>query len=81
MSPAITTPMKFRTSGIEACDHSECFLFSYDLHRLYDSPERPPRIIMNPTVMTAYSPKWWAWRNVVLRIPAVQWWQRELLHR
>jgi hypothetical protein len=35
---------------------------------------------MNPDVRTAYHEKWWAWRNVVLRIPAVEWWQRHWSH-
>ncbi|WVF66089.1 hypothetical protein IAT40_000828 [Kwoniella sp. CBS 6097] len=33
-SPPLTTPLQFRTSNISACDHSECFLIGYDLHRL-----------------------------------------------
>lgn len=74
-SPALTTPIKFRTSGIEACDQSECFVFSYDIHRLY--PDRRPRIIMNPSVRVAYKKRWWLWRNVVLQMPVVKWWQCE----
>ncbi len=74
MSPTLTLPLKFRESGVEACDHSECFLFSYDLHRLYPTPERPPRIIMNPDVRLAYKTNWWKWHNGVLRIPVVEWW-------
>lgn len=79
MSPALTTPIHFRTSGIDACDHSECFLFSYDLHRLYPTPERPPKIIMNPDVRTAYADNWWKWHNGVTRIPVIQWWLCESL--
>ncbi|OCF36210.1 hypothetical protein I316_02083 [Kwoniella heveanensis BCC8398] len=33
-SPPLTVPLQFRTSNISACDHSECFLIGYDLHRL-----------------------------------------------
>jgi hypothetical protein len=80
MSPALQTPLQFRISGVGECDHSECFLFSYDLHRFYHTQDRPPRIIMNPHVITTYSQNWWAWRNIVLQIPAVQWWQRHWSH-
>ncbi|BEI92256.1 uncharacterized protein CcaverHIS019_0410760 [Cutaneotrichosporon cavernicola] len=73
-SPTLTLPLQFRDSGVGACDHSECFLFSYDLHRLYPSPERPPRIIMNPDVRVAYRRSWYKWHNGVLRIPVVEWW-------
>lgn len=72
-SPPLTQPLKFRTSGIDSCDHSECFLFSYDLHRLFT--DRRPRILMNPRVLTTYDPKWWTWNNVVLRVPVVKWWR------
>ncbi|WWC58320.1 uncharacterized protein I303_100860 [Kwoniella dejecticola CBS 10117] len=73
-SPALTLPIQFRTSNISACDHSECFLIGYDLHRLYDSVERPPRIYMNPTVKLAYEKNWFVWHNKVLRVPVIQWW-------
>ncbi len=73
ISPPLDDPIKFRTSGIDACDHSESFLFSYDLHRLYNDPQRPPRIYMNPTVKVAYLPKWYRWQNTVLRIGVVKW--------
>ncbi|WWC66738.1 uncharacterized protein I206_100643 [Kwoniella pini CBS 10737] len=73
-SPTLTLPIQFRTSNISACDHSECFLIGYDLHRLYDSVERPPRIYMNPTVKLAYEKKWFVWHNKVLRVPVIQWW-------
>lgn len=76
-SPPLTTPIKFRSTGVEACDHSECFLFSYDLHRVYNKPERRPRILINPTVKVAYLPHWFRWHNTVLRIPAVKWWNGE----
>lgn len=74
MSPSLADPIKFRTSGVDACDHSESFLFSYDLHRLYHTPQRPPRIYMNPSVKVAYSPNWFKWHNTVLRIGVVRWW-------
>ncbi|WVW82016.1 hypothetical protein I302_104021 [Kwoniella bestiolae CBS 10118] len=73
-SPSLTLPIQFRTSNISACDHSECFLIGYDLHRLYDTVDRPPRIYMNPTVKLAYEKNWYVWHNSVLRIPVVQWW-------
>lgn len=72
LSPPISLPLQFRASGIEACDHSECFLFSYDLHRLHD--DRAPKILMNPTVIVAYSSKWYAWNRFVLHMPIVEWW-------
>ena len=74
MSPPLTDPILFRSSGIDACEHSECFLVAYDLHRLYRSAERPSKIIMNPNVRTAYDTKWWTWNNVILRAPIVQLW-------
>lgn len=83
LSPPLTSPLKFRTSEIDACDHSECFLFSYDLHRLYSSNRtggstgpRRPRIYMNPTVKVAYEWNWWKWNNVVLEIPILKLWNR-----
>lgn len=79
MSPALTEPILFRASGVDACDHSECFLFSYDLHRLYPAG-RPPKIWMNPSVKTAYEDRWYRWNNYVLRIPMVQWWVRNWSH-
>lgn len=78
MSPTLGLPLNFRDSGLDACDHSECFLFSYDLHRLYPTRERPPRIIMNPDVRVAYVTRWWKWHNSVQRIPVVEWWLCEL---
>lgn len=80
MSPALTEPIQFRSSGIDACDHSECFLFSYDLHRLYEAGSGGPKIWMNPSVKTAYEDKWYRWNNVVLRVPVVQWWLRNWSH-
>ncbi|WVQ62475.1 uncharacterized protein L199_000615 [Kwoniella botswanensis] len=73
-SPSLTLPIQFRTSNISACDHSECFLIGYDLHRLYDTVDRPPRIYMNPAVKLAYERNWFVWHNTVLRIPVIQWW-------
>jgi len=74
-SPPLTTPLMFRSSGVDACDHSERFLFSYDIHRLHSNPKRPARIVMNPEVRTAYDWRWYAWENYVLRIPVVDWWR------
>ncbi|GHJ89605.1 hypothetical protein NliqN6_6007 [Naganishia liquefaciens] len=75
-SPPVQLPLSFRTSHLDACDHSECFLFSYDLHRLYPTKERPPRILMNPGVKVAYERRWWVWHNVVLEIPVIKLWIR-----
>ncbi|BEI84482.1 hypothetical protein CcaverHIS002_0410860 [Cutaneotrichosporon cavernicola] len=58
-SPTLTLPLQFRDSGVGA---------------LYPSPERPPRIIMNPDVRVAYRRSWYKWHNGVLRIPVVEWW-------
>jgi len=76
-SPEIANPPKFRSTGIEACDHSECFLFSYDLHRIHNTRERPPRILINPSVKVAYKRHWFRWHTTVLRIPAIKWWLGE----
>nr|XP_019048948.1 hypothetical protein I302_02728 [Kwoniella bestiolae CBS 10118]OCF27878.1 hypothetical protein I302_02728 [Kwoniella bestiolae CBS 10118] len=65
-------PIEFRTSNISQCDHSECFLISYDLHRYY--PDRPVKIYMNPEVKVAYERNWFNWHNVVLEIPIIKWW-------
>lgn len=74
-SPPIQLPLAFRTSHLDACDHSECFLFSYDLHRLYAAEgQRRPRILMNPRVKVAYELRWWYWHNVVLENPVVKFW-------
>ena len=77
MSPALTSPIHFRTSGVDACDHSECFLFSYDLHRLYHEQDRRPRILINPQVRVAYEKTWYHWNNVFLRRPVIRWWLGE----
>ena len=77
MSPPLSEPIKFRQSEIDACDHSECFLFSYDLHRYYNTPDRPPRIYMNPSVKVAYDQEWYKWQNFVLQIGVVRWWVGE----
>lgn len=73
-SPPVELPLQFRPSNIEACDHSEAFLPSYDLHRLYADIEARPRILMNPAVQVAYVDKWYHWNNVILRYPIVKWW-------
>lgn len=74
-SPPIPSPVKFRgPSYKDACDHSEAFLFSYDIHRRLEG-QRPPRIIMNPAVKVAYSLNWYRWRNTILQIPFVRFWQ------
>jgi hypothetical protein len=74
-SPAIPSPVKFRgPSYKDACDHSEAFLFSYDIHRRLEG-QRPPRIVMNPAVKVAYSLNWYRWRNTILQIPFVRFWQ------
>lgn len=75
-SPPLASPITFRTSGIDACDHSECFLLSYDLHRFYKATQgRRARIWMNPAVKVAYEDKWFHWNNSVLRLPIIRWWQ------
>jgi hypothetical protein len=76
-SPPLEVPLRFRPSKIEACDHSEAFLFSYDLHRLYDEVEGRPRILINPAVQVAYEEKWFYWNNVILRRPIIKWWTSE----
>lgn len=78
-SPPLNTPLKFRSTGVEACDHSECFLFSYDLHRIHNTRERPPRILINPSVKVAYQRHWFRWQNTVLRVPMIKWWLGERL--
>lgn len=79
-SPALSEPILFRESGVDACDHSECFLFSYDLHRLYEAGSGGPKIWMNPDVRTAYEEQWWRWNEYVLRVPMIQWWVRNWSH-
>ncbi|ORY35322.1 cryptococcal mannosyltransferase 1-domain-containing protein [Naematelia encephala] len=77
-SPPLVTPLQFHPSPFQACDHSECFLMSYDLHRLYNTTERPARIVMNPQVRVAYEQNWWKWQNVVLRVPIIRFWVGKL---
>ena len=76
-SPPVSLPLQFRGPSSEACDHSECFLLSYDLHRLYRL-QRRPRIYMNPTVQVAYEANWYRWHTTVLRVPVVRLWLGEL---
>ncbi|KAK4683508.1 alpha-1,3-mannosyltransferase, partial [Tremellales sp. Uapishka_1] len=76
-SPPLSYPLQFRGSHIDACDHSECFLFSYDLHRIHSTPDRPPRIYMNPSVKVAYQANWFRWHTKILRIPVIKWWLGE----
>ncbi|KAK4687636.1 alpha-1,3-mannosyltransferase, partial [Tremellales sp. Uapishka_1] len=73
-SPPLGSGPTFRSSGIDACDHSECFLFSYDIHRRYNGTRRPPRIYMNPNVLVAYDANWFKWHTVILRVGVVRWW-------
>lgn len=82
-SPPLELPYRFRSSGIDACDASECFLFSYDLHRHYaalsssgnaSKQQQGPKIYMNPAVKVAYSRRWWIWHTIILRTPIVKWW-------
>lgn len=76
-SPKASTPIRFRGPAIPGvCDHSECFLFNYDLHRLY-AGERLPRIYMNPAVKVGYDYNWFVWHTSLLRVPAVRWWLGE----
>jgi hypothetical protein len=77
MSPPLEIPIRFRPSAIEACDHSESFLFSYDIHRLYANTEGRPRILMNPAVQVAYTEQWYHWNTIILRHPVVQMWRSE----
>ncbi|WRT63898.1 uncharacterized protein IL334_000824 [Kwoniella shivajii] len=74
LSPTIDLPIQFRTSNISQCDHSECFLISYDLHRVHS--DRPTKIYMNPNVKVAYERKWFKWNNVILKIPMIQFWNK-----
>jgi hypothetical protein len=76
-SPPLEIPLRFRPSKIETCDHSEAFLISYDLHRLYAEIEGRPRILINPSVQVAYEEKWFYWNNVILRRPIIKWWTSE----
>nr|XP_018266885.1 uncharacterized protein I303_00865 [Kwoniella dejecticola CBS 10117]OBR89043.1 hypothetical protein I303_00865 [Kwoniella dejecticola CBS 10117] len=71
-SPSIDLPIKFRTSEIAQCDHSECFLISYDLHRYHH--QRPVKIYMNPKIKVAYEQNWFKWHTVILRVPIINWW-------
>jgi len=78
-SPPLDLPIRFRNSSIDACDHSESFLFSYDLHRLYAKVEGRPRILVNPAVQVAYEDQWFYWNNIILRHPVIRWWRSESL--
>ncbi|WWC85998.1 uncharacterized protein L201_000869 [Kwoniella dendrophila CBS 6074] len=72
LSPPLDLPIKFRTSNISQCDHSECFLISYDLHRYHS--DRQAKIYMNPNVKVAYDQNWFKWHNDILEIPVIHWW-------
>lgn len=73
-SPPLEIPLRFRLSRIEACDHSEAFLISYDLHRLYAQVEDRPKISINSAAQVVYEGKWFHWNNVILRCPNLKWW-------
>lgn len=79
-SPPLDLPIRFRNSSIDACDHSESFLFSYDLHRLYAKVEGRPRILVNPAVQVAYEDQWFYWNNTLLRYPIIRWWRSKSDH-
>lgn len=78
-SPDLTMPLQFRTSAIGECNHSECFLLPYDLHRMYKDVKGRPRIWMNPLVKVAYNQNQYDWNNVVLRLPIAKWWRGEFI--
>lgn len=77
-SPALSTPIRFRTSGVAECVHSECFLLPYDLHRLYADVPGRPRILINPQVKVAYNLPRYNWQNYILELPLFKWWRSEL---
>lgn len=76
-SPPLSHPMQFRGSLPEdACEHSECFFFSYDIHRSLANRRRPC-ILMNPKVQVTYTTNWYQWHTEILRLPFVKFWLSE----
>lgn len=76
-SPPLSHPMRFRGSLPEdACEHSECFFFSYDIHRSLAN-QRRPRILMNPKVQVTYTVNWFQWHTEILPLPFVKFWLSE----
>lgn len=73
-SPPLRLPVSFRTSSLPECNHSECFLLSYDIHRLHSTEERPPRIAIDPRVRVAYQRRWYTYQKQVNEIPVIKWW-------
>ncbi|KAJ6454202.1 cryptococcal mannosyltransferase 1-domain-containing protein [Mycena sanguinolenta] len=70
MTPALTPPVRFRSSAPDECFSSESFLLPYDLRRQFDLQN----IYANPRVINGYVWNWYVWFKWVTRHWAVKWW-------
>lgn len=75
-SPLPSIPIVLRAALDPECNQSECFLFSYDIHRVCPTKERPPRMGVDPLVKVAYDSRWYALEKEVMDMPRVKWWLR-----
>ncbi|KAJ6514137.1 hypothetical protein DFH09DRAFT_1374064 [Mycena vulgaris] len=70
LTPALTPPLAFRSSGERECFSSESFNLPYDLRRRFDMQ----RIYVNPRVITGYEWKYYVWFKYIPRHWLVVWW-------
>ncbi|KAJ6454197.1 cryptococcal mannosyltransferase 1-domain-containing protein [Mycena sanguinolenta] len=70
MTPALTPPVRFRSSAPDECFSSESFLLPYDLRRQFDLQN----IYANPRVINGYVWEFYVWFKWVTRHWAVKWW-------
>ncbi|KAJ6544680.1 cryptococcal mannosyltransferase 1-domain-containing protein [Mycena vulgaris] len=75
LTPALTPPIAFRSSGPnEPCYSSESFNLPYDLRRQFDMQ----RIFLNPRVINSYEWKYYVWYKWVTRHWLVVWWMKNV---
>ncbi|KAJ6503089.1 cryptococcal mannosyltransferase 1-domain-containing protein [Mycena vulgaris] len=72
LTPALTPPLAFRSSGERECFSSESFNLPYDLRRRFDMQ----RIYVNPRVITGYEWKYYVWFKYITRHWVVVWWMK-----
>ncbi|KAJ6524871.1 cryptococcal mannosyltransferase 1-domain-containing protein, partial [Mycena vulgaris] len=75
LTPALTPPIAFRSSGPnEPCYSSESFNLPYDLRRQFDMQ----RIFLNQRVINSYEWKYYVWYKWVTRHWLVVWWMKNV---
>ncbi|KAJ7187229.1 cryptococcal mannosyltransferase 1-domain-containing protein [Mycena filopes] len=70
LTPAATTPVRFRASAKDECFSSESFNLPYDLRRQFDLQ----KMFVNPRVINSYVWAHYVWFKYLTRHWAVKWW-------